>query len=272
MVATGPFDTAPFPTAFPVLVAITDLLDRIPFSPRADAGGDSGPADRPFSVEVPEVERAGIDLPESAALPEAPPPGLDGPPVGTPRPAPAPLPSYAIVVIGGLALLCVALSAALAVTVAEAGPPAETAADATAETPPAGATAEASTAAATADAPSAAYTADPAPIPVDLITRLEEASEEPLDVELSRLLDAIQHGFDRRSVALEPTLRSYVYRMSSRFEWNPDTFRVAVTAPDAALAQARTATLTHLFEDAAASGRLQVRPGVGPHALSLVTE
>ena len=50
---------------------------------------------------------------------------------------------------------------------------------------------------------------EPSPIPVELLTRLEAASEEPLDVELSRLLDAIQHGFGRRSAVLEPSCEPF---------------------------------------------------------------
>ena len=118
----------------------------------------------------------------------------------------------------------------------------------------------------------ASFTAEPTAIPVELLTRLEEASDEALYVELARLLEAMQFGFGRRSAQLEPTLRSYVYRMGSRFEWNPDTFRVAVTAPDPALATTRAALLERLFEDAVAAGRLDVGTGVGPHALTLVTE
>jgi hypothetical protein len=118
----------------------------------------------------------------------------------------------------------------------------------------------------------ASFPADPLPIPTDLLTALEAAGDQPLAVELGRLLDAIQYGFGAESVQLEPTLRSYVFRMASRFEWNPDTFRVAVTAPSADLAQARATVLQQLFADAVASGRLQVASGTGPHALSLAPD
>ncbi len=178
------------------------------------------------------------------------------------------MPSWGIVLVGGLSLLCAVLAIALAMAL-QAAPPA------TAEQP----------SVASADRPAAETAPEPEPvrspatfsaeatsIPVELITRLEAASEEPLDVELSRLLDAIQHGFGRRGAVLEPTLRSYVYRMASRFEWNPDSFRIAVTAPDPDLAAARGALLERLFEDAVAAGRLAVGTGVGPHALTLVAE
>ncbi|WP_412062679.1 hypothetical protein [Rubrivirga sp. IMCC45206] len=238
---------------------ITDLLDRIPFSPTRDAAPDApAPPERPFHVEALDGDGAdhGFPLPPGPA-PEAPadvPPGVAG--VGAP-----PMPSWGIVLLGGLSLLCGVLAIALALalqpqaTEAVAAPPvAETAAAPAPERAP------------------ATFSAEPTPIPVELITRLEAASEEPLDVELSRLLDAMQHGFGRRGAVLEPTLRSYVYRMASRFEWNPDAFRVAVTAPDPALATARGALLERLFEDAVAAGRLTVGTGVGPHALTLVAE
>lgn len=218
----------------------------------------AAPPPRPFGVEVPEVERVGIDLPPGVDLPrpDHATEDLAGP---SPIAARPPLPSYAVATIGGLLLLCLALSAALLVAVQDA--------------PPVAAAPKPDTSALPASADlDTAFTADPSPIPVDLLTRLEEASAEPLDIELTRLLDAIQHGFGRRSVQLEPTLRSYVYRMASRFEWNPDTFRVAVTAPDGDLAAARGATLERLFDDAIASGRLQVGTGVGPDALTLATE
>ena len=263
---------------------ITDLLDRIPFSPadRAERPGDAG---RSFSIELPDVERVGISLPpgivppRTDALPETPPdvePAEDAPTAPAPGASRAgrsgrsaavqpPLPSWAVVLIGGLALLCLALVASLALAAGrQAGP--ETAPPAAAA-PDDGPVADAGP-----DAIPVSFPADPSPIPVDLITRLEAASEEPLDVELSRLLDAIQHGFGTQSVQLDPTLRSYVYRMASRFEWNPDTFRVAVTAPDPDLATARGALLEHLFEDASATGHLQVGTGIGPHALTLVSE
>ncbi len=255
-------------------MAITDLLDRIPFSPPKERA-PAPPPPRPFGVELPEVERVGIDLPPGVDLPLSDVESEDAAhPSGGQQPhgesesaqaattgARAPLPSYAVAAIGGLLLLCLALAISLLMVAqgaepAEAAPSEQTEPAAEAGVPP---------------ALDAAFTAEPSPIPVDLLTRLEAASDQPLDAELSHLLDAMQHGFGRRSAQLEPTLRSYVYRMSSRFEWNPDSFRVAVTAPDGDLAAARGATLERLFDDAIASGRLQVGTGVGPHALTLVT-
>ena len=252
-------------------MAITDLLDRIPFPTRSGAPPAAAPPARPFSVELPPAEPAGTRL-GAAPLAEASGGTPDVPAMPAPErsaSAPAseasaalgarpPMPSYAVAVVGGLTLLSLALAVALAM--AAAGP--EPAAAATPAAPPAAAPSR----------PAAVFSAEPAPIPIDLLTRLEDAGEEPLGVELTRLLDAVQHGFGQRSVQLDPTLRSYVYRMSSRFEWTPDTFRVAVTAPDPDLATARGVLLERLFSGATATGRLQVGTGVGPHALTLVTE
>lgn len=118
----------------------------------------------------------------------------------------------------------------------------------------------------------ALFPAEPNPVPQELITDIEAASGEPLPVELGRLLSAIQEGFGRESVQLAPELRAYVFRMASRFDWNPDTFRVAVTAPSADLAEARATTLRRLFENATGAKRLQIRSGTGPHSLTLVSD
>ena len=284
---------------------ITDLLDRVPFSPaarsreaeaKASPPVSDGAPERTFEIQLPTVERVGaldpVVLPPpftsmaeaagappeagTASAPESPPDPPSTPERPSRRPLPRfasfqPLPSWGIAVIGGLSLLCLALAASLAVAVAEpdrveAAPPATD----TQEVPAAATAPEPAEDAPTATP--ASFTAEPTSIPVELLTRLEEASDQPLEVELSRLLEAIQFGFGRRSAQLEPTLRSYVYRMGSRFEWNPDSFRVAVTAPDPALASARAAQLERLFEDAVAAGRLDVGTGIGPHALTLVTE
>lgn len=249
---------------------ITDLLDRIPFSPtRGAEPAAPAPPERAFHVEALEGDGA----PHGFPRPPAPAPSAETPPppVGAP-----PMPSWGVVLIGGLSLLCAVLAIALAMALQDApqAPVDQTAA--TGEARPAGddtaaETTEADPEPAPARSP-ATFSAEATPIPVELITRLEAASEEPLDVELARLLDAMQHGFGRRGAVLEPTLRSYVYRMASRFEWNPDSFRIAVTAPDPDLAAARGALLERLFEDAVAAGRLAVGTGVGPHALTLVAE
>lgn len=275
-------------------MTITDLPSTIPNPPSPSGDGASADVHLGGGVSSPIAERLGegtfsLELPGDAPVvietfsegseEEPDPPAAEdiaSTLSRTAAPATRPLlPSYAVVVIGGLALaclaLCVALVAALsrpeAVTVPTAAPT-EIPADPSPEAAPLPEPApEAVAPAATpADFPAAAV-----PIPVDLLTELEAASSETLDVELSRLLAAIQHGFGTQSARLEPTLRSYVYRMAARFEWNPDTYRVAVTAPDARLAEARKALLEGLFEEAIASGRLDVGTGTGPHALTLVT-
>lgn len=280
--------TTLFPPAPTTRVAVTDLLGSVPLSTRSpDAPDGAGwPPDVPRPTGV-VVERIYEDTFGTAPLPPTSAP-LDpqaGPLPRRPRVADAlarlpdgpRLPSWAIVTIGALALLTLSLAAALAVTL-DAPPPAlppdaasaGASADADAE---AGRAQVSNPTADTGDAPSPAdFPAEPSPIPVDLLTRLEEASNEPLDVELTRLLDAVQHGFGRRSARLEPTLRSYVYRMASRFEWNAEAHRIAVTAPDPDLAAARRVLLEQLFADAVAAGRLEVGTGVGPHALTLVPE
>lgn len=175
---------------------------------------------------------------------------------------------------GILTLLVLVLSAALVARpeaqASAAGPDLEDAVPPDPE--PAAATPSTPPADETPAPPVASFPAEPTPIPVDLLTRLEGASDSPLETELGFLLDAIQHGFGRNSARLEPTLRSYVYRMTSRFAWNPDSFRVAVTAPNPELAAARGELLKRLFEDAIATGRLEIGTGTGAHALMVIPE
>ena len=265
-------------------MAITDLLDRVPFPPRERPERAAAAPRRPFEIELPIIERVGIPLPDdppavtgapvgASSVPTGETAGASGPAPAQPPEAPArasavrpPMPSYAFLVIGGLTLLSLALAAALALSDGAPRPASE------AGTAPAAVSTAPATVRPTSARPRASFLADPTPIPVDLLTRLEDASAEPLDVELGRLLDAVGHGFGSRSAQLEPTLRSYVYRVSGRLERSPDTFRVAATAPEPALASARADLLKQIFRGATASGRLQVGAGVGPHALTLVSE
>ena len=208
----------------------------------------------------------GVPLP-SATTWEAPPP---------PRRRPGDPPPPATILAGATGvLLLLAVLAATILTIEEraAASPVLVAPVTEPAAPSAPAAPAASAAPPTpADDVPAAYPAAPEPIPAALLTQLEAASDAPLATELRVLLEAIQSGFGASSVQLEPTLRSYAYRMASRFEWNPDAYRIAVTAPDAGLAEARAATLNRLFQTAVAAGRLDIRARVGPHALSLVTE
>ena len=158
------------------------------------------------------------DLPDSISFP----------PTGGPVPARRsggwpPPPGTLPIVIGVLALTSLLLGAALltALSDAQASTPGavdlEAAPTRAATEPDTPETVEPVTAPAS-DRPSvASFPADPSPIPVDLLTRLESAGDSSLETELGFLLDAIQHGFGRNSARLEPTLRSYVFRMTSRF-------------------------------------------------------
>ena len=122
-----------------------------------------------------------------------------------------------------------------------------------------------------AEAPNnaAVFTAESSPLPASVITALEQASEEPLDVELSRLLDAIQQGFGESSIQIAPTLRPYAYRLAGRMNIRPGAYRVRVAAPSESLAEARAQVLAHLFETAGVvSSRLTFAPRSGIHSLT----
>lgn len=175
-----------------------------------------------------------------------------------------PLPSYAILIIGLLTLLCLALAAALLVAV-DAQAPADDLGTTLAVS------ASADDAGEPEPEPAPSYGAEAGVVPTSLITRLEAASDGPLAAELDLLLDAVQIGFGERSVQLDPTLRTYAYRTSSRFVWEPDTFTITVQAPEADLAEARAATLSRLFETAIDEGQLAIEPAVGQHSISLAS-
>ena len=122
-----------------------------------------------------------------------------------------------------------------------------------------------------AEAPhtAAIFTAESAPLPASVITALEQASEEPLDVELSRLLDAIQQGFGESSIQIAPTLRPYAYRLAGRMNIRPGAYRIRVAAPSRNLAEARAEVLGRLFESAGVvSSRLTFVPRSGIHSLT----
>jgi hypothetical protein len=167
--------------------------------------------------------------------------------------------------IGALALACLVLFAALLFEAAEPDAPAlaldGAAAAAPAARPVAGP-------AVPQNPPDIVFPDEPEPIPSGVLTALEQATEESLDVEMTRLLDALQHGFGERSVQVEPTLRPYAFRLAGRLNVRAASFRVRVAAPDPALAEARAATLRRLFEAAGvAPGRLQIAARRGAPAL-----
>ncbi len=193
------------------------------------------------------------------------PAAFTGPP-DAPAPVSEPLPSYVVLALGGASLAALGLVAILlASSVAPAAVPAlaplvpQPLLAAESITRPAPIVAETT------------FGADPTPVTADVLARLEQSSNEPLHSELTQLLGAVQAGFGTDSAELDPALRSYTVRMASRFEWNPDTFRVAVTAPSADLADARARLLRRVFVDAVASRRLQIQTATGPDALTLVS-
>ena len=90
-----------------------------------------------------------------------------------------------------------------------------------------------------------------------------------LDVELSRLLDAIQQGFGESSIQIAPTLRPYAYRLAGRMNIRPGAYRIRVAAPSRNLAEARAQVLGRLFESAGVvSSRLTFVPRSGIHSLT----
>ncbi len=237
-------------------MAVTDLLSRIPNPPArrpdlADASGDGGAALGQWAAFSAPAEF----LPPAAARPG--------------RSSRRSLPSWVVLALASAALAVIALVALTLLRVVgpdTASGVAPTAFETVAATPadraPAAPAETTGTAAAT-------FGTDPTPVPADVIARLEAASNEPLHAELAQLLAAIGIGFGGRSAQVDPALRPYTVRMASRFEYNPDTFRIAVAAPSAELAAARVATLTRVFGDAVAAQRLLIEPTTGPDAITL---
>ncbi|MDX1438754.1 MAG: hypothetical protein R3284_02520 [Rubricoccaceae bacterium] len=114
------------------------------------------------------------------------------------------------------------------------------------------------------------FTADPYPISAAMLTSLEQASEEPLNVELGRLMEAVQQGFGESSAQIEPTLRPYAFRLAGRLNIRLESYRIHVSAPIEELAYARAESLSHLFEAAGVlSNRLTFTPRTGIHNLSI---
>ncbi|NNF59411.1 MAG: hypothetical protein HKN04_14340 [Rhodothermaceae bacterium] len=185
-------------------------------------------------------------------------------------PSGPPLPSRAVLLIGGLALLCLVLLATLTFAVSNADAP-SLALDAPPD-PVAAARLDATTTRSpqrTEAGSDAVYAAEPNAIPTGVLTALEQASEEPIEVEFNRLLDAIQHGFGESSVQIEPTLRPYAARIAGRLNVRPVSFTVRVAAPDRALAQARARALGRLFDAmGVVSSRLSFTPRAGAPGLS----
>lgn len=170
-------------------------------------------------------------------------------------PSTPPLSSHGVLFAGALALVCLVLSATLLFEMAGPTQPVLS------FDPPALAigTSSPEPEGAAGALPVAVFSDDPMPIPTGVLTALEQAAEEPLEAELTRLLDALQHGFGEQSVQVEPTLRPYAFRLAGRLNVRMDSFRVIAGAPDPALAEARAATLRNLFATAGvAPGRLTI--------------
>lgn len=178
----------------------------------------------------------------------------------------SPLPAWVVLALGGASLSTLGLLVLLVLGARPAAPTADALSSRDAAATPAASTADTPVA-----TPETTFGSEPHAIPGDVIARIEAASNEPFYGELTQLLDAIQVGFGNDSASLDPALRSYTVRVTSRFEWNPDTFRVAVRAPSAELAEARAGTLRRIFSDAVASRRLQIETATGPDALTLTS-
>jgi len=189
-----------------------------------------------------------------------------------------------VLAVAGLALLSLALMLALVLAAADAPveyaaaspQSAEPSTAAIASPPPlpsAAAPGDSASASVALDSLLAAYPAEATPIPTALITQIEDAGTGPLEIELGHLLRAVQTGFGDRSAQIEPTLRPYVFRIAGRLSVREDTLRIAATAPDLDLARARAATLRRTLDVAGVSDRrVAIGAGVGPHALTLVSD
>lgn len=194
-------------------------------------------------------------------------------------PSGPPLSSRAIVMVGGIALFCLALITAL---ILESGGnaggsqlqldiPAEQASEQTSQSDPSAGQGGGllPLAATEAAGDRVLFDAESHPISTGVITALEQAAEEPLDVELNRLLEAIQQGFGESSIQIAPSLRPYAYRLAGRMNIRPGAYRVRVAAPSEELANARAEVLGRLFELAGVvNRRLTFVPGMGIHSLT----
>jgi len=229
-----------------------------------------GSASAPMSAVPPPPEVLYAESGRPAAPPNATPPGAPSGASRAGRPAVRrPLPSVAVLAIGALALACLTLLAALVMTASDASPAVASAPDEV-EIVTGAAEASPEAPAAVSAAGGAAGSTEGSSVSADQLAALEAAANLPLTGELTAFLSAAEASFGATSAQLDPALRPYAYRLASRFEWNPDTFRISVVAPDAALAQSRVDVLKQVFSDAVASGRLVLVPATGPSALTLV--
>lgn len=187
--------------------------------------------------------------------------------------------SRAILMVGFMALFSLALLTALTFEASSGNEPADVSLDMPAgtgaQTPvepnlpgegPGGGTIPETGTEAPTDSP--VYDSEAHPISATTLTALEQAAEEPIDIELARLLEAIQQGFGESSIQIEPTLRPYAFRLAGRLNIRPENYRIRVSAPIEDLAIARAEILGRLFESAGVvSNRLTFTPRTGIHSL-----
>lgn len=220
-------------------------------STAALAPDDDAPAD-PWSVVAPDHRPASSEPGRAAG----PPPltATEPEPAAFSRPGGPPLSSRAILVIGTLALACLALAAALAFQAIGDEPPAMDA-DPAEVTAPA---LEAST------VPPRAIR-EALPVSDTTLTGIERAAMGPLEGELERLALALQSAFGRSSAEVAPVLQPYVAHASERMRTHPGRFILVVTAPDPELAAARADGILRAFEGAGLpADMLRMTAGAGP--------
>lgn len=162
----------------------------------------------------------------------------------TRQPGGPPLSSRAILIIGGLALLCLMLAAALAFQ-ALGNDDMAPALDA-----PAAGAGLASAAPASSSIRDAANWTESLPVSDTTLTAIERAALGPLEGELQRLARALGAAFGRSSADVAPVLRPYIAHAAQRMSVHPARFRLVVEAPDVELASARADAILRALQGA----------------------
>jgi hypothetical protein len=174
-------------------------------------------------------------------------------PAGISTPGGPPLSSRAILAIGTLALVCLALAAALAFQAIGEEPPAMDGQEALVTQP-----VQAST------VPPRAIR-EALPVSDTTLTGIERAAMGPLEGELDRLALALQGAFGRSSAEVAPVLQPYVAHAAERMRTHPARFVLVVTAPDPELAAARAEGILRAFEGTGLPADiLRMTAGAGP--------
>jgi hypothetical protein len=165
-----------------------------------------------------------------------------------------PLSSRAILAIGSLALVCLALAAALAFQALGDEPPAMDASVGEAVTP----------AVETSSVPPRAIR-EALPVSDTTLTGIERAAMGPLEGELDRLAQALDGAFGRSSAEVAPVLQPYVAHAAERMRAHPARFILVVTAPDPELAAVRAEGILRAFQGAGLpADMLRMTAGAGP--------